>query len=94
LRKLGGFVFHNTCYTAVTDLVAAGVPDGVAMTISGRGSAAEPPLGATAIARPLTACRDGGLVLRRGAQRESRPAHVLQVWSVTDWRVDAEEPRR
>ena len=34
-RKHGGFVFHNTRHTAVTNLVAAGVPDGVAMTISG-----------------------------------------------------------
>ena len=34
-RKRGGFVFHNTRHTAVTNLVAAGVPDGVAMTISG-----------------------------------------------------------
>jgi integrase len=34
-RKAGGFVFHNTRHTAVTNLVNAGVPAHEAMTVSG-----------------------------------------------------------
>ena len=34
-RKHGGFVFHNTRHTAVTNLVNAGVPAHEAMTVSG-----------------------------------------------------------
>jgi integrase len=34
-RKQGGFVFHNTRHTAVTNLVNAGVPAHEAMTVSG-----------------------------------------------------------
>jgi integrase len=34
-RKHGGFVFHNTRHTAVTNLVNAGVPAREAMTVSG-----------------------------------------------------------
>jgi len=34
-RRAGGFVFHNTRHTAVTNLVNAGVPTHEAMTVSG-----------------------------------------------------------
>ena len=34
-RKLGGYVFHNTRHTAVTNLVNAGVPAHEAMAVSG-----------------------------------------------------------
>ena len=34
-RKAGGYVFHNTRHTAVTNLVNAGVPAHEAMTVSG-----------------------------------------------------------
>jgi integrase len=34
-RKCGGFVFHNTRHTAVTNLVNAGVPTHEAMAVSG-----------------------------------------------------------
>ena len=34
-RKQGGFVFHNTRHTAVTNLVNAGTPTHEAMTVSG-----------------------------------------------------------
>ena len=34
-RKGGGFVFHNTRHTAVTNLVNAGVPAHEAMAVSG-----------------------------------------------------------
>ena len=34
-RKAGGYVFHNTRHSAVSNLNGAGVPDSVAMTISG-----------------------------------------------------------
>jgi integrase len=34
-RKHGGFVFHNTRHTAVTNLVNAGVPAHEAMAVSG-----------------------------------------------------------
>jgi len=34
-RKNGGYVFHNTRHSAVSNLNGAGVPDSVAMTISG-----------------------------------------------------------
>lgn len=34
-RKAGGFVFHNTRHTAVTNLVNAGVPAHEAMAVSG-----------------------------------------------------------
>jgi integrase len=34
-RQAGGFVFHNTRHTAVTNLVNAGVPAHEAMTVSG-----------------------------------------------------------
>jgi integrase len=34
-RKMGGFVFHNTRHTAVTNLVNAGVPAHEAMAVSG-----------------------------------------------------------
>ena len=33
-RKVGGFVFHNTRHSAVTNMTGAGVPDSVATTIS------------------------------------------------------------
>src|SRR5262245_19603471 len=34
-RKRGGYVFHNTRHTAVTNLVNAGVPAHEAMAVSG-----------------------------------------------------------
>ena len=34
-RKHGGYVFHNTRHSAITNMSAAGVPDTVATTISG-----------------------------------------------------------
>ena len=34
-RKQGGYIFHNTRHTACTNMVAAGVPESVAMSISG-----------------------------------------------------------
>ena len=34
-RQAGGFVFHNTRHTAVTNLVNSGVPEYEAMTVSG-----------------------------------------------------------
>lgn len=33
--KAGGYVFHNTRHSAVTNLNGAGVPDTVAITITG-----------------------------------------------------------
>src|SRR5439155_12628380 len=39
-RKAGGFVFHNTRHSAVTNMTGAGVPDSVATTISGHRSLA------------------------------------------------------
>jgi integrase len=37
-RKGGGYVFHNTRHSAVTNMTGAGVPDSVAATISGHRS--------------------------------------------------------
>src|SRR5207245_7283151 len=34
-RKQGGYVFHNTRHTAVTNIVNAGMPETLAMSVSG-----------------------------------------------------------
>jgi integrase len=39
-QKAGGFVFHNTRHSAVTNMTGAGVPDSVATTITGHRSPA------------------------------------------------------
>ncbi len=39
-RKAGGFVFHNTRHSAVTNMTGAGIPDSVATTITGHRSLA------------------------------------------------------